>query len=235
MELDQDLERRLVFVSHSGQDTWVAKQIAREIEACGATAFLDEAQVDAGADFEEDILRFLERAHELVVLLTPWALERPYVWAELGAAWGRRIPIVTGPQSRSRPEMSKPMRVFISYSHEDGDWARSLAEALQKRGVPVWFDQFEIAAGDSLREAIETGLRESDVFVALVRPGDPRNMPSLFFELGAAIGMKKRVVPIVPKEIDPTQLPNELRLRKYLVRETPEETADQLSRALSAA
>jgi hypothetical protein len=32
--------------------------------------------------------------NELVVLLTPWALERPYVWAEIGAAWGRRIPIV---------------------------------------------------------------------------------------------------------------------------------------------
>jgi hypothetical protein len=29
-----------------------------------------------------------------VVLLTPWALKRPYVWAEIGAAWGRRIPIV---------------------------------------------------------------------------------------------------------------------------------------------
>lgn len=28
------------------------------------------------------------------MLLTPWALNRPYVWAELGAAWGRRIPIV---------------------------------------------------------------------------------------------------------------------------------------------
>lgn len=86
--------RRLIFVSHSGQDTWVAKQIAREIETRGATPFLDEAQVDTGADFEEDILNFLERAHELVVLLTPWALERPYVWAEIGAAWGRRIPIV---------------------------------------------------------------------------------------------------------------------------------------------
>jgi hypothetical protein len=29
-----------------------------------------------------------------VVLLTPWSLDRPYVWAELGAAWGRRIPII---------------------------------------------------------------------------------------------------------------------------------------------
>ena len=28
------------------------------------------------------------------MLVTPWALDRPYVWAELGAAWGRRIPII---------------------------------------------------------------------------------------------------------------------------------------------
>ena len=83
-----------MFVSHSSQDTWIARQIAREIQTSGAKPFLDEAEVDAGADFEEDILDFLERAHELVVLLTPWALDRPYVWAELGAAWGRRIPIV---------------------------------------------------------------------------------------------------------------------------------------------
>jgi hypothetical protein len=73
---------------------WVAKQIAREISTCGARPFLDEAEIDIGADFEEDILAFLEKAHELVVLLTPWALDRPYVWAELGAAWGRRIPII---------------------------------------------------------------------------------------------------------------------------------------------
>jgi hypothetical protein len=86
--------KRFVFVSHSGEDTWVAKQIAREISACGAVPFLDEAEIDVGADFENDILAFLDKAHELVVLLTPWALDRPYVWAELGAAWGRRIPIV---------------------------------------------------------------------------------------------------------------------------------------------
>jgi TIR domain len=85
---------RLVFISHSGTDTWVARQIAQAIVNCGATPFLDEAEIEVGADFEDDILSFLEKADELVVLLTPWALDRPYVWAELGAAWGRRIPIV---------------------------------------------------------------------------------------------------------------------------------------------
>jgi hypothetical protein len=85
---------RLVFISHSGRDTWVARQIASYVEKAGATSFLDEAEIDVGADFEEEILAFLEKADELVVRLTPWALERPYVWAEIGAAWGRRIPIV---------------------------------------------------------------------------------------------------------------------------------------------
>jgi TIR domain len=85
---------RLVFVSHSGEDTWVARQIANSIYAVGARPFLDEADVEVGAEFEEDIRRFLDVAHELVVLFTPWSLARPYVWAEIGAAWIRRIPIV---------------------------------------------------------------------------------------------------------------------------------------------
>jgi hypothetical protein len=55
---------------------------------------LDEADVDVGAEFEEDIRDFLDKADELFVLFTPWALERPYVWIEIGAAWQRRIPIV---------------------------------------------------------------------------------------------------------------------------------------------
>ncbi|HUQ71310.1 MAG TPA: TIR domain-containing protein [Planctomycetaceae bacterium] len=103
--------RRHVFVSHSSIDTWVAKQIAREIEDCGATPFLDENDIDVGADFEDRLLESLSMAHELVVLLTPWALLRPYVWAEIGAAWVRRIPIVvllhglTISELQARPEL----------------------------------------------------------------------------------------------------------------------------------
>ena len=125
-------------------------------------------------------------------------------------------------------------QIFISYSSADADWARSFAEALKQRGEKVWFDQFEISAGESLRDALEKGLRASDVFVTLVEP-DSLKKPNLFFELGAAIGMRKKVVAIVPKDIDPSQLPIELRLRRYLVRNSPEGTAEELSHALTAA
>ena len=94
MANEQSSDPRLIFVSHSGEDTWVARQIANGISAAGAQPFLDEADVEVGAEFEENILGFLDKAHELVVLFTPWSLARPYVWAEIGAAWIRRIPIV---------------------------------------------------------------------------------------------------------------------------------------------
>jgi hypothetical protein len=89
-----EIPQRLVFISHAGEDTWIARQIAREVTTRGARPFLDQADVDVGAEFEDDIRRFLDRANELIVLFTPWSLERPYVWAEIGAAWIRRIPIV---------------------------------------------------------------------------------------------------------------------------------------------
>ena len=111
---------KLVFVSHSSDDTWIARQMAREISARGATPFLDEADVDVGAEFEEDILEFLDRAHELLVLFTPWSLQRPYVWAEIGAAWIRRIPIVV---------------VLYGLSHKDFQSQPNAPVFLKKRDI----------------------------------------------------------------------------------------------------
>ena len=123
---------------------------------------------------------------------------------------------------------------FISHSARDADWARCFAQALKERGVTVWFDEFDVRPGESLRDALESGLRNSDVLVALLDANMPAR-PNLFFELGAAIGMGKRVVPIVPKGMDPSFLPLDVRLRRYLVRDTPEQTAEELSNTLLVA
>jgi hypothetical protein len=121
-----------VFVSHSGVDSWVAKQIAREISECGAAPFLDETDIDVGAEFEDRLLKSLEDADELVVLLTPWAMDRKYVWMEIGAAWGRRLPIVvllhglTVEELQSRPGVPVLLKQRDSISLNDVD--RYLAE-----------------------------------------------------------------------------------------------------------
>jgi hypothetical protein len=72
------------------------------------------------------------------------------------------------------------------------------------------------------------------VLVALLDAESP-SKPNLFFELGAAIGMGKRVVAIVPRGMDQSVLPLDVRLRRYLIRDTPEQTAEELSSTLQAA
>ncbi len=55
--------------------------------------------------------------------------------------------------------MSLPKRptVFFSHSWEDNDRVRPLA-AMLERGTDVWFDQWEIKAGDSIVQKMNQGL-----------------------------------------------------------------------------
>jgi hypothetical protein len=52
--------------------------------------------------------------------------------------------------------------VFISHASEDKDEVvRPLAEALRNGGLDVWYDEFEMKIGDSLRRKIDSGLARS--------------------------------------------------------------------------
>lgn len=52
--------------------------------------------------------------------------------------------------------------LFISHASEDkSEFVRELAQTLIDRGFRVWFDEFEITLGDSLRESIDQGLAKS--------------------------------------------------------------------------
>jgi TIR domain-containing protein len=73
-----------VFISHSSKDTWVATQIAHHIREAGADTFLDEADIEHGDDFDEEIVKASRLCTELLLLLTPWSVERAYVWLEIG-------------------------------------------------------------------------------------------------------------------------------------------------------
>lgn len=52
--------------------------------------------------------------------------------------------------------------VFISHASEDkDDVVRPLAHALRENGLKVWYDEFELKIGDSLRRKIDIGLARS--------------------------------------------------------------------------
>lgn len=59
-------------------------------------------------------------------------------------------------------EVVKIYDVFISHASEDKDEVvRPLAQALKSAGLSVWFDEFELKIGDSLRRKIDKGLANS--------------------------------------------------------------------------
>lgn len=52
--------------------------------------------------------------------------------------------------------------VFISHASEDKeDFVKPLVEALQLAGYKVWYDEFTLKVGDSLRRNIDNGLKNS--------------------------------------------------------------------------
>lgn len=63
----------------------------------------------------------------------------------------------------------KEYDVFISHASEDKDAvARPLAEALRNNGLSIWYDEFELRIGDSLRRKIDKGIANSNFGVIVI-------------------------------------------------------------------
>lgn len=61
--------------------------------------------------------------------------------------------------------------VFISHASEDKDEVvRPLAEALRAGGLTVWYDEFVLKMGDSLRREIDRGLSTSRFGIVVLSP-----------------------------------------------------------------
>lgn len=68
-------------------------------------------------------------------------------------------------EASSMPEWD----VFISHASEDKEeFVRPLAEGLRARGLKVWFDEFSLTVGDSLRRSIDRGLADSRFGVVVI-------------------------------------------------------------------
>jgi len=67
--------------------------------------------------------------------------------------------------------MSKKWDVFISHASEDKElFVRPLAKALADRKIKVWYDEFELKLGDSLRTNIDIGLARSRFGIIILSP-----------------------------------------------------------------
>ena len=64
---------------------------------------------------------------------------------------------------------NKEYDVFISHASEDkDDVVRPLAISLSEKGIKVWYDEFELKIGDSLRRKIDEGLSKSKFGIVVI-------------------------------------------------------------------
>lgn len=88
----------------------------------------------------------------------------------------RETPLNTLPElvRESPPGVSEDAEaydVFISHASEDkNSIVRFLATTLQGKGLVVWYDEFSLRIGDSLRRKIDMGLARSRVGLVVISP-----------------------------------------------------------------
>lgn len=69
-----------------------------------------------------------------------------------------------------RSKLEKPL-AFISHDSRDKDeLVRALALEMSKLMCPVWYDEYSLKVGDSLRENIEAGLKETQKCIVVLSP-----------------------------------------------------------------
>jgi hypothetical protein len=73
-----------------------------------------------------------------------------------------RTSIAPVPENMISAEADVEYDFFISHAHEDkADFVTGLADALKALGAKVWYDDFTLRVGDSLRRSIDKGLAKS--------------------------------------------------------------------------
>jgi len=70
--------------------------------------------------------------------------------------------------ARKRSETEKPL-AFVSHDSRDKDrFVRDLVSELAKNYCTVWYDEYSLKVGDSLRENIERGLKEASKCIVVL-------------------------------------------------------------------
>lgn len=91
-------------------------------------------------------------------------------------------------------------QIFVSHASEDkAGFVRPLAHALKEHGLKVWYDEFSLRPGDSLRRSIDRGLANCAAGVVVLSPAffekewPQRELDALYT---AEIGGRSKIIPV---------------------------------------
>lgn len=100
-------------------------------------------------------------------------------------------------------------RVFVSYAIEDSAYASELINSLAQQPNLHVFTTDKMSAGENWRLKIKRALSDSDFFLVLLSPTSVQSK-WVQFELGAAWGLNKPIIPVVTSHEVVNRIPLDL-------------------------
>ncbi|MDX2308596.1 MAG: TIR domain-containing protein [Hyphomicrobium sp.] len=131
---------------------------------------------------------------------------------------------------------SSALKVFISYSQDDGAFAKKLVEALKTRGLDPKIDTQNLPALEDWQRELLGFIREADAVVFII---SPRSIESKAckWEVEQVAALNKRLAPIVLERVEDDRIPPEISKIQYLFFDSGsdfEAKADDLAAALQS-
>jgi formylglycine-generating enzyme required for sulfatase activity len=125
------------------------------------------------------------------------------------------------------------LKVFISYSRKDEDFAQDLLAGLQAAGFEPYLDRHDIAAGEDWETRLGRLIEAADTVVFVISP-DAVASERCAWEVERTVGLKKRLLPIVWRRVDEAQVPPRLKQLNYIFFDRPLSTLASLQVLASA-
>lgn len=111
----------IVFISHSSKEKWIARQIAKEIEALGAKTWLDLKDIHGGDEIRRSIRRGIRASKEAIVLLSANSVTSDWVIYEVAIADGQGKRITPVLNNLPPDEVLSPLRGIKAVDLNDFD------------------------------------------------------------------------------------------------------------------
>jgi hypothetical protein len=120
-------------------------------------------------------------------------------------------------QEASRPASSdgSKLRVFISYSRDDLDFADPLDEALYVCGIECLVDRRGISGGEDWKRRLGNLISEADTIVFVLSPSSARS-EICAWEVEEAARLSKRIIPTICRPLEGASPPARLRDLNYI-------------------
>lgn len=200
----------MIKITHDGQP-FDAERFAAEIEAkaieLGMQAIEEKARgaassiVDPETDHHADV--FVDRlpGNKVAIRTTGSPAFARLIEKRLGVEPGK-VQVMNAADGATHP------KIYLAHASEDKARVRPIAEFLMANGVEVWFDEWEIEPGDSLRQKMEEGLGSMTHFVVVLTEtsiAKPWVAKEIDVGLVQQIGGKSRFVPLVV-DLEPSKL-----------------------------